>query len=191
MRRNSSYPRRRWFALSAVVCLAAAGSLGMTCGPAPPTPDTCDMPGPVPDSAVSSIEIGGVVDGQFVPFVDGAVVPLVFGGQGSPMIVAHLRVHGAGLPACLPQATRLEQLDGEVIASESGAMATEPAGADARLTGEIFLVYFGESATQVRLRATVGDRSHEVVVWTDAVGMLDAGLDASLDASLDAGVDTP
>lgn len=186
MTRNSARSRRRWSTALALVGLAAVANLGMTCGPASPAPDLCDTPGPVADGGVTSIEIGGMVDGQFVPFVDDAVAPLVFGGQGSPMVVARLRVHGAGLPACLPQATQLEQLDGEVIASESGAMATEPAGADARLTGEILLVYFGESATQVRLRATVGDLSHEVVVWTDAVGVRDAGVDAPPDASPDA-----
>lgn len=181
MRSSSLRTRRRWLA-PAVGLFLAAGNLGMSCGPAPPAPDTCATPGPVADGAVAAVEIGRMVDGQFAPFVDGGVAPLVIGGQGAPMIVANLRVRGAGLPACLPQTTSLEELGGEVISSEVGAMLTEPAGADTRVTGEMLLVYYGASATQVRLRATVGGRTASVVVWTDAVGVIDAGVDAAPDA---------
>lgn len=171
----------RWLTAVAVLVLAA-GNLGVSCGPPSPTPDTCEMPGPVSDGAVTSIEIGGLVDGQFVAFTDGGVAPLVVGGQGATMIVAHLRVRGSGLPTCLPQMTALEQLDGLVVSSENGPMSTTPAGADGVLTGDILLPYYGAPATQVRLRATVGTRTTTVVVWTDAVGVIDAGVDAQPDA---------
>lgn len=187
MTRSSTYWR-----LAAVAALVlAAGNLGMSCGPPSPTPDTCDMPGPVSDGAITSLEIGGVVDGRFVPYTDGAVAPLVIGGQGASMIVAHLRVRGSGLPTCLPQQTALEQLDGLVVSSENGAMATTPAGADGVETGDILLPYYGAPATPVRLRATVGDRTLAVVVWTDAVGVVDAGVDAPVDAGVDASPDAP
>lgn len=164
-----------WLVRTAVLALAT-GSLGVTCGSPTPAPAVCDAPGPLADGAITSLEVGGTVDGQFAPFVDGGVVPLAIGGQGAPMVVARLRVRGSGLPECLAQATSLERLDGSVESSENSAMATTPAGADGVVTGDIFLPYYGESAIQVRLRATVGARTQAVIVWIEAAGTVDAGV---------------
>lgn len=176
-------PRLR---LAALVGLLATASLGLTCGPPPPSSDTCAPTaidaGSIPDASITSLEIGRMENGTFIPFVDGGVAPLTIGGQGSTMLVAYLRVRGSGVPACLPQTTRLQGLDGTEWSSEQAPMKTEPAGAGTWVTGAMFLVYFGESQVQVRLKAQVGSRQTEVVVWTDAVGTVDAGVDAMPDA---------
>ncbi len=169
--------------MAALVGLLATASAGMTCGPSQPSSETCTPirmdAGSLPDASITSLELGRVEGDVFVPFVDGGVAPLTLGGQGSPMIVTHLRLRGSGVPSCLAQTTWLEELDGSVISSEAAAMATEPAEAGAWVTGGMFLVYYGASQHQVRLRAKVGSRETSVVVWTDAVGVIDAGVDAT------------
>ena len=87
----------RWLAAVAVLFLAA-GNLGVSCGPPSPTPDTCDMPGPLSDGAITSLEIGGVVGGQFVPFTDGAVAPLVMHSTEA-LALASLAMMSVGLVA--------------------------------------------------------------------------------------------
>ncbi len=154
----------------------------MSCGPPGPSPETCDLPGPIADGAITSVEIGQVVNGQFVPFTDGAIAPVVYGGQGAPMIVAQLRIRGAGVPACLAQVTRLQKLDGLDISSLEAGVQTSPAGPGVWLGGEMFLVYYGPPAHQVRLTAEVEDQRTSVVVWTESVGTIDAGVDGDLDA---------
>jgi hypothetical protein len=176
-------PRRWPRRLAPIAALfLAAGNLGMSCGPPPPTPEICDLPGPVADGAITSVEIGQVVNGQFTPFTDGAIAPVVYGGQGAPMIVAQLRIRGTGVPACLAQETHLERLDGLDISSLEAGIETTPIGPGVWLGGEMYLVYYGPVANQVRLRAQVEDQSVSVVVWADAVGTIDAGVDGDVDA---------
>ena len=190
--------RRR--TLAAVLVLALA-NLGLTCGGAPPpvTP-TCQSPlgeggGPLPGVNVTSLELGGMADGVFTPFVDDGIAPLDFGGQGSSMIVTYLRVRGSGIPACLPQATVLEQLAGAAIASESAGLPMDPTDDGAWVSSSMFLIYDHHRGVQVRLRAEVDGRQQAVVVWAGFRGEIDAGtVDAgAVDAgTLDASaVDAP
>lgn len=177
---------------AAVVCVLAFASLGLTCGgggPPPVTP-TCE---PGVGGSVTSVEIGTLVGDEFRPFVDGGVADLVFGGQGASMIVAHLRLRGTGLPACVAQRTVLETLDGMTIADERAGLPTDPAGDGVWVTGYMYLVYEWERGVQVRLRATAGGVERSVVVWAGFESTVDAGVDAPTDAPppVDAGVDAP
>ncbi len=189
---------RRWGRRAlglALVATAAFGSLGVTCGPAPPSTQTCTpaVPtdaGDLPDGTLTSVEIGYLgTGGDFVPFPDQGVAQLQFGGQGSSMYVTHLRLRGSGIPACLPQKTYLETLDGMVIASEEAGLATDPAGAGTWITGPMYLIYDRSSGVQVRLRTDVLGMQRSVVVWVDFPGDVDAGVDAGIDAATVAGVD--
>jgi hypothetical protein len=178
---------RRALALAVVAALAAA-SLGLTCGPggAPPVTDTCEPPAPPDagepnDGALTSLELGYLgSDGAFVPFVDGGVAYLSFGGQGSSMIVAHLRARGADVPACLAQRTVMETITGETLASEDAGLPTDPTADGARITSAMYLVYDRSSGEQVRLRATAGGLTRTLTVWInfDPSTLIDAGVDA-------------
>lgn len=180
---RSGLAPRRAFGL-ALVAMLAAGSLGLTCGPGlAPVSETCTPAvaadaGELPGGTLTSVEIG-YLDGSggFLPFVDQSVASLQFGGQGSTMYVAHLRLHGSGVPACVPQKTYLEQLDGTVISSEDAAMATDPAGTGTWITGAMYLVYDRATGVQVRLRTEVLGMQRSVVVWVDTAGTVDAGVD--------------
>jgi hypothetical protein len=172
-------------AAAAVAALALAG-LGMTCGPGgpPPAVETCEPPATPRDAGladVDSLEIGYLGnDGAFVPFVDGGVARLSFGGQGSSMLVAHLRLRGADVPACLEQRTTMEEPGGAALATESAPLPTRPTADGARVTSSMYLVYDRASGVQVRLRATAAGRTAAALVWIDfdPATLVDAGVDA-------------
>jgi hypothetical protein len=162
----------------------AAGNLAVTCGPAPPSTETCEpeVGGPPADIALTSIEIGSRATGTFEPFVEDGVAHLQIGGQGSPMVVAVLRLRGSGVPACLPQFTAIERLDGTSIVSEAAALPTHVEAAGTWYTNGMFLVYFGESGIQARMRTVVAEQEYAVRVWIDHVGTIDAGVAPPADA---------
>lgn len=171
----------------ALVAALAAGSLGVTCGPggSPPVTETCEPPAPpdagVPgDGAFDSLEVGYLgSDGGFVPFVDGGIAQLAFGGQGSSMIVAHLRVRGGAVPACVAQRTVIEQLDGTVIASEDAGLPVDASPDGAWISSAMYLVYDRESGVQVRLRVDAGGLTRSLTVWINYAPIpdVDAGVD--------------
>jgi hypothetical protein len=173
-----------------IAALLAGGSLGFSCGPAPPVTETCipdePLPGgePLDGAGITSLEIGRREGDAFVPFTDDEIATLQIGGQGSDMIVALLRVRGTDVPACLPQKTFMERLDGTLLVSEEAALPTVADGPGTWLTNAMFLVYFYERGVQVRLRTEVGDAEHAVVVWVEERGSpVDAGVDAAADAA--------
>ena len=176
---------------SMVIAVLAIGSLGATCGPAPPTSETCTPTVPadaggLPDGTLTSAELGYLGGpGEFVPFIDQSVAGLQFGGQGASMYVVYLRLRGSGVPACVPQQTYLEELDGTLIASEEAGLSTSAAGAGTWLAGPMYLVYDRASGVQVRLRTEVLGVERSVVVWVNAEGTIDAGVDAAVDAGVD------
>jgi hypothetical protein len=163
-----------------VTTLLAGASLGMTCGPGPQVTEMC-TPAPIgslPDATITSLEIGTMDGRAFIPFTDQGVAPLTIGGQGSDMIVTHLRLKGSGVPACLSQRTALEQLDGTEIATEQAAVPTEPDGDGGWVSGSMFMVYFGAPGHQIRFRSKVESVERTVVVWAGSTGTVDAGVDA-------------
>ena len=181
----------RWLPLGGAVGVTAAVavSLGATCGPGPPSSDNCQVEPGTPGPTITAIDIGRVgVDGRFTPFTDDQVVPLTIGGQGASMVVANLRVTGSGVGDCLPQMTRLEQLDGSLESSEEAGLVAHLDGADTWVTGDAFLVYYGPSGYQVRIHAEVGGLVEEVVLWVDQRGVVDAGPD---DGGTDGATDGP
>lgn len=180
--------------------VAAVGSLGLTCGPPPPTSETCELP-PVRgdagelDGALTSLEIGTLDgDGGFAPFVADSVIDLQFGGQGSSMIVAHLRVRGTDVPACLAQRTVLEYPNGDAIYEEQAPVPLDRAADGSWVSGSLFMIFDREPGAKVRLRAEVGGLSRSVEVWTNFMAV-DAAPDAApvdarpVDAAVDAAPD--
>ncbi len=170
------------------LAVLALTSIGGACGQSPPPmSETCQVPAGYLPPTLDDLQIGQVgSDGRFRAFTQGEVVPLVFGGQGAPMVVANLRVRGAGVGACLAQRTLIEIPGGELITSEEAAMTTRPDGTGAWITGDLLLVYYNESGRLVRLRAEVAGRTATVEIWTDMIGAPDAGIDAPVDARPDA-----
>lgn len=172
------------------VALLAAGSLGLTCGPgpAPPVVETCEPIAPTPrdagvptDGVLDSLELGTLdVNGVFYAYVDDKPVSLSFGGQGSTMLVTHLRVRGAAAPACLEQRTTMTAAGGEVIASESAPLPTDAAPDGARVTTSMYLVYDREPGVPVHLHAEAGGLTRDLTVWIDydPRTFIDAGVDA-------------
>ena len=169
-----------------VLALFAGGSLGFTCGgPTLPTPETCTPEEPLPGgepndgATISSLEIGRMEGDAFIPFVDDQVAFTQFGGQGSQMIIAKLRLRGSGIPDCLAQKTVMEQVGGEAIISEEAALPMDPAADGSLISGAMFLIYDRAPGLHVRLRSEVGTVTRSVTVWVDQRGAdLDAGVDA-------------
>ena len=176
--------------LAIAVALVAFANLAVTCGPAPPHSDTCALSAGTADAGlrdgtVTSLEVGTVDgSGRFAPFVADTVVPLQLGGQGSTMIVAHLRLRGSGIPSCLPQTTQLEYLDGTPIITESAPVPLELGGDGAWTSGALLLVYDREPGAKVRVHTVVDGVETSVALWLDAVGVDAAGepVDAAVDA---------
>lgn len=178
---------RWWRASGAVAVVATAlalANLAVTCGPAPPSTDTCTLPpidaGGERDGTITSIEVGTLDGTTFTPFVDDGVATLQSGGQGSTMIVAHLRLRGSGIPACLQQKTFVEQLDGTLLISEEAGLPMDADGAGGWVSGAMFLVYDRQPGVQVRIRTQIGAMERAVTVWVDWRGAVDAGVDATL-----------
>ncbi len=168
-----------------IITLLAGASVGMTCGPSPQVTEICTPapPGSLPDATVTSLEIGTMDGGRFVPFVDDGIAPVTTGGQGADMFVTALRIRGSGVPDCLRQRTVIERLDGTELLTEEAALATHPDGAGGWVTDTMFLVYYGPWGQQVRMRSSVESVERAVVVWVGVQGEVDAGVDG------DAGVD--
>lgn len=165
----------------------ALGGCGSGCNvPPPPQSDICELPANAPRPTVSAVEIGQKQGGVFTPIVADSVVELVIGGQGSDMVVAALRITGAGLGSCTAQETILEQADGDLITSEQAALVTVPAGPGAVVTGDILLPYYGVYGALVRVRAEVSGTTAAVEFWAGSRDDVDAAIDARPDARPDA-----
>ena len=178
-----------------MLTLLAGGSLGFTCGgPTLPTTETCTPEAPLPGgepndgATISSLEIGRMEGAAFIPFVDDQIAFTQFGGQGSQMIIATLRLRGTAIPACLAQKTVMEQVGGSLISSEEAALPLDPAGDGSLISAAMFLIYSREPGLEVELRSEVGSVTTSVTVWVDQRG---ADLDGGIDAAMDAGVDGP
>ena len=167
--------RGAWLAPVGAAVLALASTGGVCGGGNVPTSDTCTLPAGYVAPQLTSLEVGQVgADGQFRPFTDRAVVPLVVGGQGADMIIANLRLRGSGIGGCLEQRTLLEVPGGELIASEGAPLRTRADGAGGFVTGDAFLVYYAAPGALVRVRAEVAGQAAMVDVWADTMQPYDA-----------------
>lgn len=167
----------------AALAIPLAGCGGGCNVPPPPQSDICELPANAPRPTVTGVEIGQRQGGVFAPIVADSVVELVTGGQGSDMVVAALRIRGAGLGDCTAQETILEQLDGDLITFEQAALVTVPAGPDTVVTGDILLPYYGVYGALVRIRAEVSGTTAAVEFWA---GSRDDGDAMATDAAPDA-----
>jgi len=84
--------------------------------------------------AGATVEVGPP-GGAFRPFTDGETVPLVFGGQGLPMIEYRVRVGHAGPPACALTTTTITRTGG------SGSPVREDIRYRCGRTLRIFVIY--------------------------------------------------
>ena len=63
--------------------------------------------------AGATVEIGPVDPSEpFRPFDDGAITPLVWGAQGSPMVSFRVRVTGVDAPACVGMTVEVDLGEG-------------------------------------------------------------------------------
>ena len=154
--------------LPVVVASAVAFSgCGGSCAPPPfvPSSQTCGEPATTFD--LDTIEIGVAADGGFFALADGDVIQPISGGQGAEMILAHLRVSGPGVPACLAQNTGVYS-EGDLVGSFNLPMATTLVAGDVstRITGDMFLVLdYLEYGQLVTIRAAAGGVTHDVTVY--------------------------
>jgi hypothetical protein len=156
---------------SLVLLCLLPGCVGTCDGTTNPSSETCE-PG-APQGAVSELDIGRYLDGSFTQYQDGDIVPLVYGGQGFPMLVFNLRVRGSDLPGCLPQVTRVYRDDGQIEGSEELPLVTEQVLPDTWITGEMLIVTFDAFAgDRVLVESQAGGAVGAVELWVDYVGAL-------------------
>jgi hypothetical protein len=74
-------------------------TLGGGC-PVPPLVERCDEPF-VGQRDGANVELGPAGSGPFVPFAPGAPAPIVWGGQGSPMLQFRLNATGVDDLSCV------------------------------------------------------------------------------------------
>lgn len=162
-----------------VMVIASALALGMTCGPGDPDPssDTCEAGGAI--GAIDAVTIGRFDGTTFTAFGDGDVAPIVYGGQGFPMLVVNLRLEGSGVPGCVPQVTRVRKADGALETSETLPLTARQVLPGTWITGDALLVVFDVyDGVWVTLEAEVGGVMTSVGVWAGSEGTPDAAPDA-------------
>ena len=136
-----------------------------------PSSETCE-PG-APRGVVTEVDLGRYLDGEFTAYQDEDVVPLIWGGQGSPMLVFNLRLRGSDLPECMPQLTRIRNDSGEAESGEQAALVTRQVLPDTWITGDLLIVtYDAYPGSHVTAESFVGDASEMVGLWIDYVGTL-------------------
>jgi hypothetical protein len=149
------------------------GCFGTCNGDPTPMSETCE-PG-APRGVVTEVDIGTYTGGVFEQLADGDIVPQIFGGQGSPMLVLNLRLRGSDLPDCMPQVTQLYSETGQPDGSEGSPLVTDQVLPDTWITGDMLLVtydvYGGSRAT---IESTAGGVTTAVEVWIDYAAPVDA-----------------
>lgn len=158
--------------LLATFCALPGCVSGGGCDGTPtPSSETCE-PG-APQGVVTEVDIGRYLDGTFEQYGENDVVPLIFGGQGSPMLVLNLRLRGSDLPDCVLQSTRVFLDSGQSGGSEGSPLVTEQVLPDTWITGDLLLVtYEVWSGARVTLESTAGDVTTAIAVWIDYEGTL-------------------
>jgi hypothetical protein len=137
--------------------LAAVCSLGFTCGPGPPTTDSCAN---ATAATPAGIELGHAGSGEFRAFAPGDGVSIEIGSQGGAMIGVRLRMRGDDVPACVAQMTSVEMgSTGESLATSASALNTYAESDGSRTTKTNWLIMgFVEpsSGDEVTITARVG-----------------------------------
>ena len=131
--------------------------LSLASGPGPdvPDPDSCASGS---SGTLSTIELGTVDEGTFIPLQSGQAVDLVFGGQGGAMVPVRLRLSGSDVPSCLAHMTEV-YTDGQQIASDNVPVHTYEDDIDTRSTRPMFLVLFASEPAPgqpLEVRTTIG-----------------------------------
>jgi hypothetical protein len=151
----------------AILAALGTGGCGGGCDPTGVS-DRCTDPAP---ASLTSLEIGQGQGAQFRTLADGDTVPRVWGGQGLPMVVIHLRMTGQ-VPGCIDQDTTLLDGDGNTLDTEPGAMSTYDTGDGARTTGQMFLIldYDTADGEVVVIRSQAGGLTAERSLHLETVG---------------------
>jgi hypothetical protein len=153
-----------------LVLCALPGCVG-NCSSPTPSSETCE-PG-APRGTVTEVDIGRVLDGVYTEYQEDDVVPLVYGGQGFPMLVFNLRLRGSDLPGCMPQVTRVFRDDGQLDGSEELPLVTDQVLPDTWITGEMLIVTFDAfSGDHVVVESQVGGVTRALGLWVDFEGTL-------------------
>ena len=127
--------------------LSSGGCFGSGCNaPTGPITLTCESPGA---ATLSLIEIGATDPSNndpsldappadsFIPYAEGATVPIVEGGQGLTMIVLRLRYTGMA-SACIGGTLTITGTDGTLLTSLTKPLAAVKDSAGRWVTGDIY-----------------------------------------------------
>ncbi len=154
-----------------LVALALPGC-GGGCQAPSPSSESCDTQALA--GTVTEVTLGRLDGSTFVAYADDDVATRVFGGQGFAMLSFRLRVRGAGLGDCIPQATRVYR--GDLLeGSEELPLVADQVLPDTWLTGEALVIVPGLSGGErVTVEAEVGTVTARVELWVDDVGSADA-----------------
>lgn len=146
----------------AAVAVAAAFSLGVTCGSSSaPPPDSCNAPA---TRALSGLEIGPelLLDRPFESWAAVDTAYVTTGLQGGYMIGVSLRVPGDA-PACLAQRTTASA-GGRVVAEEDSPLKTYEQVDGTRTTKTMWLVFADRPPldSQVEVTTVAGGKASTV-----------------------------
>ena len=160
--------------LLATFCALPGCVSGGGCNGTPtPSSETCSVPPGTPPGVVTDVDIGRYLDGTFEQYGENDVVPMIFGGQGSPMMVLNLRLGGSDLPGCVAQRTRVFLDSGQSDGAEGSPLITEQVLPDTWITGDLLLVVYEVwSGSHITLESTAGDVTTTIGVWVDYEGTL-------------------
>ncbi len=157
-----------------IVGCAGLGGCGSGCSDPTPSSETCEATALA--GTATEVTLGHMDGGTFVAYADGDVAPLVYGGQGFPMMVFRLRVRGAGLGDCIPQATTVYRGE-SVVGSETLPLVADQVLPDTWLTGEALVIVFDAyEGDRVTAEAVVGGATTRVQLWVAYEGTADAAV---------------
>jgi hypothetical protein len=127
------------------------------CGPQVPEPDLCTQPS---NPSITALRLGAAtLDQVFVPWQPDQRVPVIIGGQGSPMIAMRIRIQGDDA-GCVEQMTRLVPVEGELLASERLLLHAYRQGDGSYITDTHWVVmdafWFPEEEVPAIIETTIG-----------------------------------
>lgn len=137
-----------------------------------PSPDSC---APTQAGQIATLEVGPgdfTTTQAFVAWQNDDPVHQVSGGQGSMMMGVRLRVTGpGGLPACLPQVTRLLGPDGAELQKLTTSLKTYAAPDGSRVTRTLWVAAYLPNRFRVEVQAGGLTASRDLrQSWEPALG---------------------
>ena len=118
-----------------------------------------------PSGDYTNTSLGRVVDGEFVPLEDGAILDVTWGGQGTPMIALAFRVEGSEVD-CIAQETVIEHAG--ISTGSNVPLRAYASGENLVATEAHYLpigVFDSDIDVPYTIRSTIGQETHEFWVW--------------------------